>query len=54
MKNLPFDYEYGYVDDALKACIQSHFESIIKKAEYEKQKEAGASPAQPVAGAAVM
>jgi hypothetical protein len=39
MKNLPFDYEYDYDEDALKACITSHFENLIKKAEYAKQQE---------------
>lgn len=31
MQNLPFDYEYGYDDDALKACLCEHFEQLIKR-----------------------
>jgi len=50
MKNLPFDYEYDYDDDALKACIYSHFEKIIIRGEEEKRRnEAGAGqPSQPL------
>ena len=39
MTNLPCDYEYGYDEDALKACIYGHFEELIKKEDYKKKKE---------------
>ena len=29
MQNLPFDYEYDYDEDALKACIYGHFKQLI-------------------------
>ena len=39
MTNLPCDYEYGYDEDALKACIYGHFEELIKREDYKKNKE---------------
>ena len=30
MKNLPNDFEFGYDDSALKACLCRHFEEVIK------------------------
>ena len=42
MKNLPFDYEYGYDEDALKACLYSHFEDLIKREKEIKNQEDGA------------
>lgn len=30
MKNLPNDFEFGYDDTALKACLCKHFEEVIK------------------------
>lgn len=31
MRNLPLDYQFGYDDTALKACLYKHFETIVRR-----------------------
>jgi hypothetical protein len=43
MQNLPFDYEYGYDEDALKACLYEHFEQLINRELEDKKKSDSSS-----------